>query len=107
VLVLDGFDRFSGRIHTLTAALSDPNQTEWKLVQADNRGIVFMRQPPAGVQRLHNLQALQSIETQCRQQIEYDPQRPACARGIADLYALIGEKARAAQWMSYYESRSP
>jgi hypothetical protein len=106
VLVLDGFDRFSGKIHTLAAALADPKQTEWKLVQADDRSIVFMRQPPPGVQPLPNLQALQSIETQCQQQIEHDPKRPACARGIADLYTLIGEKARAAQWMSYYDSRS-
>ena len=47
VLVLDGFDRFTGKIHTLAAALADPKQTEWKLVQADNRSMVFMRQPPA------------------------------------------------------------
>lgn len=106
VLVLDGFDRYSGNIHTLAAALADPSQKEWKLVQADNRSVVFMRQPPAGVQPLNNLQALQSIETQCQQQIEHDPQRPACARGIADFYTLIGEKARAGQWMAYYESRS-
>jgi hypothetical protein len=106
VLVLDGFDRFTGKIHTLAAALADPSQKEWKLVQADNRSIVFMRQPPGGVQPLNNLQALQSIETQCQQQIEHDPQRPGCARGIADFYTLIGEKARAGQWMSYYESRS-
>jgi hypothetical protein len=106
VLVLDGFDRFSGKIHTLAAALADPKQTEWKLVQADDRSIVFMRQPPPGVQPLNNLQALQSIETQCQQQIEHDPKQPACARGIADFYALIGERARAAQWMNYYDSRS-
>ncbi len=106
VLVLDGFDRFTGKIHTLAAALADPRQTEWKLVQADNRSMVFMRQPPPGVQPLNNLQALESIESQCRQQIEHEPQQPACARGIADLYNLIGEKARAAQWMAYYESRS-
>ena len=106
VLVLDGFDRFSGKVHTLAAALSDPRQTEWKLVQADDRSIVFMRHPPPGVQPLNNLQALTSIETQCQQQIEHDPKQPACARGIADLYTLIGEKARAAQWMTYYESRS-
>ena len=106
VLVLDGFDRFTGKIHTLAAALADPKQTEWKLVQADDQSIVFMRQPPAGVEPLHNLQALESIEAQCRQQIEHDPKQPACARGIADFYTLIGEKARAAQWMSYYESRS-
>ena len=106
VLVLDGFDRFSGNVHTLTAALSDPSQTEWKLVQADNRSVVFMRQPPPGVQPLNNLQALQSIETQCQQQIEQRPQQPSCARGISELYTKIGQTARAAQWMSYYESRS-
>jgi hypothetical protein len=50
--------------------------------------------------------ALTSIETQCRQQIEHDPKQPACARGIAELYTLIGDKARAAQWMNYYEARS-
>ena len=106
VLVLDGFDRFSGNVHTLTAALSDPSQTEWKLVQADNRSVVFMRQPPPGVQPLNNLQALQSIETQCQQQIEHRPQQPSCARGIGKLYTRIGQTERAAQWMSYYESLS-
>ncbi len=105
VLVLDGFDRFSGRIHTLAAALAVVNQTEWKLVQADDRSIVYMRRPPPGVQPLPNLQALQSIGTQCQQQIEHEPRQRACARGIADFYTLIGERARAAQWMSYYESR--
>jgi hypothetical protein len=90
----------------LAAALADPKQTEWKLVQADIRSIVFMRQPPAGVQPLDNSLALESIGTQCQQQIEHDPKQPACARGIADFYTLIGEKARAAQWMSYYGSRS-
>jgi uncharacterized membrane protein YeaQ/YmgE (transglycosylase-associated protein family) len=106
VLVLDGFDRFTGKIHTLAAALADPKQTEWKLVQADNRSLVFMRQPPPGVQPLNSLQALTGIETQCQQQIEHNPKQPACARGIADFYTLIGQQARAAQWMAYYDSRS-
>jgi hypothetical protein len=106
VLVLDGFDRFTGRIHTLAAALADPKQTEWKLMQADDRSMLFMRHPPPGAQPLNSLLALQSIETQCQQQIEHDPKQPACARGIADFYTLIGEKARATQWMTFYESRS-
>jgi hypothetical protein len=106
VLVLDGFDRFSGKVRTLAAALSDPSQKEWKLVQADSRSVVFMRHPPLGVQPLPNLQALQSIETGCHEQIAHDPQHPACARGIAELYTLIGDKGRAAQWMAYFESRS-
>jgi hypothetical protein len=106
VLVLDGFDRFTGRVHTLAAALADPAQTEWKLMQADERSMLFMRHPPAGTQPLNNLQALTSIEDACRAQIEHDATHPACAKGIADLYTMIGQTARANQWMSYYESRA-
>ncbi len=106
VLVLDGFDRFTGRVHTLAAALSDPAQTEWKLMQADERSILFMRHPPAGTQPLNSLEALTSIENQCRAQMEHDPRQPACAKGIGDLYTLIGQTARASQWMSYYDSRA-
>jgi hypothetical protein len=93
-------------VHTLAAALSDPAQTEWKLMQADERSMLFMRHPPAGVQPLNSLEALTSIENQCRAQIEHDPTKPACAKGIADLYSLIGQTARANQWMSFYESRA-
>ena len=106
MLALGGFDRFSGNVYNLAAALSDPSQKEWKLVQADDRGVVFMRKPPPGVQPLNNLQALQSIETQCQQQIEHNPKQPACARGISEFYTRIGQTARAAQWMAYYDSRS-
>jgi hypothetical protein len=105
VLVLDGFDRFTGKVHTLAAALSDPAQSEWKLVQANEQSTLFMRHPPAGVQPLNSLEALAGIENQCRSQFEHDPSHPACAKGIADLYTLIGQTARAGQWMSYYESR--
>ena len=49
VLVLEGFDRFSGEVYLLPAALSDPHQQEWKLVYWDAKGVVFMRHPPAGV----------------------------------------------------------
>ena len=75
--MLDGFDRFTGKVHTLAAALSDPNQTEWKLMQADDRSMVFMRQPPPGVQPLNSLQALQSIENAVP---AADRTRPAAAR---------------------------
>ena len=95
-----------GPIHTLAAALADPKQTEWKLVQADDRSIVFMRHPPPGVQPLNSLQALQSIEIAVpganRTRSETARLRPR----LADFYTLIGEKARAAQWMAFYESRS-
>jgi hypothetical protein len=106
VIVLDGFDRFTGKVHTLAAALSDPAQTEWKLMLADEQSTLFMRHPPAGVQPLNSLDALTSIENQCRVQVEHDPTKPNCAKGIADLYSLIGQTARANQWMTFYESRA-
>jgi hypothetical protein len=106
VLVLDAFDRYSGRVRTLAAALSDPAQREWKLMQADERSMVFMRHPPEGAQPLNSLLALGAIEGACKVQVERDPVHPACAKGIADLYTLIGQTARANQWMSFYESRA-
>ena len=61
-----------------------------------------MRQPPAGVPELNSLEALRSIELQCQQQVQHDPKRPRCARGIGELYAQIGDAGRARQWLQYY-----
>jgi len=102
--VMGGFDRFSGQVYNIAGALSDPSQKEWKLVQSDDKGVVFMRQPPPGVQPLNSLEALHSIEMQCRQQVEHDPLHPACARGLGDLFNLIGDRARSQQWMVYYNA---
>jgi hypothetical protein len=96
------FDRFTGQVRRLTAGLSDPSQKTWKLVQADERSVVFMRQPPPGVTPLNNLEALRSVELQCEQQVLHDPRYPRCARGLSDIYAIIGDLGRARQWMAYY-----
>jgi hypothetical protein len=106
VIVVDGFDRFSGQVRGLPVALSDPSQQTWKLVQADDRGMVFMRNPPPGVQPLNNLQALASIELACKEQLDRDPAQPGCADGLARVYAnIIGDRARADQWSAVYQSR--
>lgn len=102
VLVMEGFEYFSGQVHLLAAALADPKQTEWKLVYADAECVIFMRQPPAGVQPLNSLEAIRSLELQCEQHIRHDPRYPRCARGLSDLYVRIGDAARARQWMAYY-----
>jgi hypothetical protein len=105
-IVVDGFDRFSGQIRGLALALSDPSQKTWKLVQADEKSVVFLRDLPPGVQPLNNAAALTSIELQCRQQLDRDPTHPGCANGLAQVYAnIVGDRARAAQWAAVYESR--
>jgi hypothetical protein len=106
VIVVDGFDRFAGQVRGLALALSDPSQKTWKLMQADEKGVLFMREPPPGTQPLNNTEALVSIELQCRQQLERDPAHPGCANGLAQVYsAIVGDRARAAQWAAVYESR--
>jgi hypothetical protein len=105
-IVVDGFDRFSGQVRGLALALSDPSQKAWKLVQADDRSVTFMREPPAGAQVLPNQEALASIEAQCRVQLERDPAHPGCANGLAQVYQnIVGDRARAAQWAAVYQER--
>jgi hypothetical protein len=105
-IVVDGFDRFSGQIRGLALALSDPSQKTWKLVQADEKSVLFLRDLPPGVQPLPNAEALNSIELQCHQQLDRDPLHPGCANGLAQVYAnIVGDRARAAQWAAVYESR--
>jgi hypothetical protein len=105
VLVMGGFDRFSGLVYNIAAALADPSQKEWKLVQFDEKGVVFMRQPPPGVQPLNSLEALHSIELQCQNQVQHDPGHPACLDGVTTLYNTIGNAALASRWMAYLATR--
>jgi hypothetical protein len=99
VLVLEGFDRFSGKVYLLAAALADPSQRPWKLVYSDSKGVVFMRHPPAGVQPLNSLEALGSIALQCREQVQHAPEKARCVEGIAGLCAQIGDVGVARQWL--------
>jgi hypothetical protein len=102
VIVMDGFEFTSGEPYLLPAALSDPSQKEWKLVYQDAQAVVFMRHPPPGVEPLNSLEALTSMESQCAEHIQHMPGQPRCARGLGDLFARIGDTARARRWMAFY-----
>jgi hypothetical protein len=102
VIVMDGFEFSSGEPYLLPAALSDPSQKEWKLVYQDAQAVVFMRHPPPGVEPLNSLEALTSMESQCAEHIQHLPEQPRCARGLGQLFARIGDTARARRWMVFY-----
>jgi len=102
VIVMDGFEFTSGEPYLLPAALSDPSQREWKLVYQDAQAVVFMRHPPPGVEPLNSLEALTSMEAQCAEHIQHLPEQPRCARGLGQLFARIGDTARARRWMVFY-----
>ena len=103
VLLLEGFEYWTGRVYTLGAALSDPSQTKWKLVYQDKTGMVFMREPPPGVQPLNPGEVFTSLDAQCTDHVLHDPGRPGCALGLGDLYGKLGIRDRAAQWLAAYD----
>jgi hypothetical protein len=102
VIVMGGFEYGTGSVYLLPAALSDPKQTAWKLVYQDAQSVVYMRQPPVGVQPLNSVLALSSLEAQCELHLQNDPAHPGCSHGLADLFARIGDAARARRWLGIY-----
>jgi hypothetical protein len=104
VLLLEGFEYGRGTVYFLGASLADPAQTRWKLVFQDNTAMLFMRQPPPGVQPLPPGDVFTSLDAQCRNQIEHQPSLPRCARGLGDLYARLNMLDRSRQWLETYLS---
>lgn len=94
---------YSGKVYLLPAALTDPAQHAWKLVYASSDAVIYLKDPPRGVAPLPPTAAFSAMEAQCNVMI--DREGNDCARGVAELYAKIGDNARAAQWMAVYRSR--
>jgi hypothetical protein len=105
VIVLNGFEANSGEPYMLPVMLSNPAQTDWKLVYEDGQAMVFMRNPPAGVPALPPQEVLGSLESQCEVILANDPNRPRCARGLGRLFARLGDLNRARRWMGEYVER--
>jgi hypothetical protein len=98
VILMNGFEFFSGSVYYLPAALSDPSQKEWKLVYQDSIAMVFMRHPPPDVQPLDSLDALTSMERQCAAHIGVVPRENGCVRELGKLFSVIGDPVRARKW---------
>lgn len=105
VIVLNGFEANSGEPYMLPVMLSNPAQTDWKLVFADGQATVFLRNPPAGMPVLPSQSALDSLESQCEVILANDQERPRCARGLGRLFARMGDLSRARRWMGTYLER--
>lgn len=105
VIVMPGFD-FKGHVFFLAAALADPVQKDWKLVYQDNKDVIYMRQPPPGVQPLPSLDALGSLEQQCSYYTAHGLD-VACAQSLGDMFARIGDWKRARAWLMNYLAVNP
>jgi len=68
--------------------------------------MLFMRQPPPGVQPLPRNEVFTSLEDQCRNWIEHEPGSLRCARGLGDLYARLDKLPESLKWLEFYISNS-
>jgi hypothetical protein len=102
VIVMNGFEYTSGALYLLAPSLGDPRQTEWKLVYQDPQAVVFMRNPPAGVQPLDSLAVFDHLEAECGLQIDHQPEFPRCARSLGQAFSTIGMYDRARRWLGIY-----
>jgi hypothetical protein len=100
VIVMDGFEPVGGTAFFLPAALADPSQKEWKLVYQDIHDVIYMRNPPPDVPPLKSLDALGAMEQQCQMLVEHG--MPLCSRGLTDVFARIGDRARYQKWAAIY-----
>ena len=104
---MNAFEVNSGSTYVLPLALADPAEKEWKLVFADAGATVFMRQPPPGVQPLPPERIFASMEAQCQATLNNDPDRPRCARSLANLFRNAHDLVRARRWMGLYLEHRP
>jgi hypothetical protein len=99
---MNGFEFVSGRLYWLASSLADPEQKEWKLVYSDPQALVFMRHPPDGMAALNSLQVLDELESQCQLHIQHDPQFPACAGALGQLFSQLEDLPRERRWLGIY-----
>ena len=105
VLMLQGFEYGTGSVYKLAAMLSNPAQTEWKLVFQDQTVMLFMRHPPPGVQVLDPAQIFVSLDAQCSDHLAHEPRFPRCALGLGgDLYPKLNMLDKSAYWLRRYIS---
>lgn len=101
-MVVNGFEYNSGTLYPVVLAMTDPAESGWKLVYDDPQALVFVRQPPAGIEALDKSRVVDHLENECRLHVERDPEFSLCARTLADLFLKSGNRARARGLLGLY-----
>ncbi len=101
-LVMNGFEYSLGLTYNLAPALSDPQQTDWKLVYGDSAAMVFVRQLPPGVAAQPSSRVFDYLEQECDAHLTHEPKYPACARALGQVFAKTGDFRRARRWLGRY-----
>ena len=102
-IVMNGFEYSEGLAYNLMLSLSG-GQTQWKLVYNDPQSVVFMRDPPAGVDPLPGSVVFDHLEAECALHIEREPTLTLCARALGQVFSATRDMSRARKWLGYYLS---
>jgi hypothetical protein len=101
-LVMNTFEYSQGLVYMLAPALADPSQSKWKLVYSDPTAVIFMRQPPPGVQPIDSMRVFDHMEAECDLHIRHEPRYPRCARSLGQVFSRVGDFERARRWLGVY-----
>ena len=104
-IVMNTFEYTGGLTYLLAPSLADPQQAEWKLVYDDPQAMVFLRNPPPGMDVLPPSRVLDHMEAECRLHIGRQPEYTLCARAVSQVLLRAGERQRARRWLGTYLER--
>jgi hypothetical protein len=101
-IAINAFEYNSGVLYPLALALSQPGESDWKLVYDDPAAMVFLRDPPPGVPVLTRAHVFDHLESECALHVTRDPAFPLCARTLGEFFLQAGDPIRARRNLALY-----
>jgi hypothetical protein len=101
-IVVNSFEYNSGALYAIVPAMTQPGESDWKLVYEDPQALVFLRGPAPDMPILDKSRILDHLEAECRLHVERDPAFSLCARTLGDLFLRSGDPARARRALALY-----
>ncbi|HEX3878902.1 MAG TPA: hypothetical protein VHW24_18070 [Bryobacteraceae bacterium] len=103
-IVMNTFEYAEGLVYNLAPSLWDQD-SKWKLVYNDPQALIFMREPPPGVQPIPNNTVFSHMEDECAVHLQHEPKVLLCARSLGLVFARIHDSTRELKWLNYYLSQ--
>ena len=101
-IAINAFEYNSGVLYPLALALTQPGESNWKLVYDDPAAMVFLRDPPPGVAVLDKARVFDHLESECALHVSRDPAFPLCARTLGEFFLQAGDPIRARRNLALY-----
>jgi hypothetical protein len=101
-IAINAFEYSSGVLYPLALALTQPGESNWKLVYEDPAAMVFLRDAPPGVPVLDKARVFDHLESECALHVSRDPALPLCARTLGEFFLQAGDPIRARRNLALY-----